>query len=49
MKIFRIEEFAGMETPNPGTRFRQDILTNEQKARCYGIVSTVRDGVGFLW
>ncbi|MFC1958997.1 cupin domain-containing protein [Chloroflexota bacterium] len=36
MKIFRIGEFAKMENPNPGTRFRQDILTNEQKAENLG-------------
>ena len=36
MEIFKIEEFVKMENPNPGTRFRQDILTNEQKAENLG-------------
>ncbi len=36
MKIFRYEEFARIENPDPGTRYRQDILTNEPKAENLG-------------
>jgi len=36
MELFRIEEFTKMETPNPGTNFRKEILTNEQKAENLG-------------
>ena len=36
MEIFRFEEFAGTENPDPGTRYRQDILTDEQKAKNLG-------------
>lgn len=36
MEIFRIEEFAKMENPTPGTIFRQEILASEQKAENLG-------------
>ena len=36
MEIFRTAEFAKMENPNPGTDFRREILTNEQKAEDLG-------------
>ena len=36
MKIFRTEEFAGIGNPNPCTRYRQDILTNGDKAEKLG-------------
>lgn len=32
MEIFRIEEFVKMVNPNPSARYRQDILTNKQRA-----------------
>ena len=32
MEIFRTEDFIKIENPNPSTRFRKEILTNEQKA-----------------
>ena len=36
MEIFRTEEFARMENPNPGTNFRQEIVTSKQKAESMG-------------
>jgi len=36
MKIFKSEEFAKIENPNPGMRFIQDILADEQKAENLG-------------
>ncbi|MBI4297236.1 MAG: cupin domain-containing protein [Chloroflexi bacterium] len=36
MEIFKYKEFSEMENPNPGTRYRQDILTNKQKAENLG-------------
>ena len=36
MEIYKIEEFTKMANPNPGTRFRREILTNEQKAEELG-------------
>ena len=32
MEIFRIEEFIKMTNPNHNTRYRQEILTNKQRA-----------------
>ena len=32
MEIFRIEKFQKVENPNPGTRYRQEILTSKHKA-----------------
>ncbi len=39
MKVFRIEEFVGIKTPNPGKRFRQEILMKEQSAENLGGIS----------
>lgn len=36
MEIFRFEEFNKMENPTPGAFFRQEILTNAQKAKDLG-------------
>ena len=36
MEIYKIEEFTKMANPNPGTRFKKEILTNEQKAEKLG-------------
>ena len=36
MEIFRTEEFARMENPEPGTDFRQEIVTSMQKAESIG-------------
>ena len=36
MEIFNFEKFIKMEIPTPGTYFRQDILTEEQKAKKLG-------------
>jgi oxalate decarboxylase/phosphoglucose isomerase-like protein (cupin superfamily) len=36
MKKFRIEDFVKMENPNPGARIKQEILTNEHKAKDLG-------------
>lgn len=32
MEIFKIEEFIKVVNPNPGARYRQEILTNKQRA-----------------
>ena len=32
MEIFRIEEFIKVANPNPSARYRQEILTNKQRA-----------------
>lgn len=36
MEIYKIEEFAKIANPNPGTRFRKEILTGEQNAENIG-------------
>ena len=36
MEIFKIEEFIKMENPTPGKFSRQEILTNEHKAKDLG-------------
>lgn len=36
MKIFKVEEYANMENPNPGKPYRPEILTDEHKARDLG-------------
>ena len=36
MEIFRIEEFIKVKNPDSGTGYRQEILTNQQKAENLG-------------
>ncbi len=36
MKVFKIGEFFRVQNPNPGARYRQEILTKEQTARDLG-------------
>ena len=36
MEIFKIKDFIEINNPNPGTTFRKEILTNEQKAENLG-------------
>ncbi len=38
MEIFKIEEFLKMENPNPGTRFRQEILEGENLGGLFGLL-----------
>ena len=41
MEIFRTEEFISIENPNPGTYFRREIVTGEQKAKDLGGISVI--------
>jgi len=36
MEIYKVEEFTKIANPNPGTRFKKEILTDEQKAEKLG-------------
>ena len=45
MELFRIDEFVKMENPNPGERYRQDILTDKEKAaHLFGIFIVLTPG-----
>ena len=41
MEIFRTEELISIENPNPGTIFRSEIVTGEQKAKDLGGISVI--------
>ncbi len=41
MEIFKIEEFIKKESPNPGERFVQQLLTREKKAKNIGGILVV--------